>query len=654
MNDTIKPVLENLFGGSRAGGAVVFDWRLVTRHGKPFLLLPADPDAARTGLQLYSAQRYRAKVWRRVLPALLRTPAAQFFPALRFEASAESEFLQFLARLGGVPAERVSIGAIKFSEFGERSRVVLLLCDENGRPAHVVKAGLNEAGRAATIREEDFLARLPASKLGCIRMTGRFSSENLAAFATEYFPGDSPFDDAGLEHLFHDWLDTAETVPLAALAGWREIGLAVGAQHAEAWRRIEAGLADTRVHPALYHGDFAPWNVRVVSARNLQVFDWERGSLRGVPGWDWFHFTVQTTILARRQPAERAAAEVELMLNSPRFRKYAEAAGIAGCARPLLLAYLLHHAWVTKPLEGGRICRELFSLLLNHWTGDTALPAAPAAEPAVSARSAREQIAAAFRQWNNLFWEPSLNSPGRYSVLLELRRGWIYLLLCAGLVAGIATIQYHANTHIMFLPFMALVCALLAWKTGRRLAVPFAAATSLVSPLVVACMETGFRNPAVMTWNIVMRFIILQLCVLFTDRLHKQRALAHHRAPADETAPGLLQNWAVAGLCFLVLAAVTAADYATDPLLTFLPLYILPGMMFALVFGLRRGVVFALLAVGASSWVEFATTKAIHYTPAEIFFWNLPMRFGILLLVLFLQDRIRRENILFSTMRPAG
>lgn len=651
-NANVRPLLEILFAGTPGGPAVVFEWRLVTRNGKPFLLLPAEAGAARTGLQLYSAQRWRAKVLRRLVPALFRTPFANFFPALRFEAGTGSAFLQFLARLADVPVERVAIGAVKFSDVGERSRLVLLLCDESGRPAHVVKAGLNAAGREATAREEEFLARLPASKLGCIRMTGRFNSDGITAFATEYFPGTSPFDDAGLEHLFHDWLDTSETVPLASLSGWREISAAVGAQHAEAWRRIEAELANQRVHPTLYHGDFAPWNVRVVNARNLQVFDWERGSLRGVPGWDWFHFTVQTTILARRQPVERAAAEVEQMLNSPRFQKYAGAAGIAGCVRPLLLAYLLHHAWVTKPLEGGRICRELFSLLSNHWVG-LGLVAAPAGSPAPGTR-AGGQLAAAFRQWNNLFWEPSLNAPGRFSLVADIVRNWVYLLICSGLVAGLAAVQYHANTHVMFLPFFAVVCALLAWKAGRRLALPFATVTAVVSPLVVACMEADFRNPAVLAWNSIMRFIILQLCVLFTDRLHKQRALVHYRPAAEEPVPNVRQNWAVAALCLLTLAAVAAGDYFTDPLLTFLPLYILPCMMFALVLGWRRGILLALFASGLMSWVEFATTKAIHYTPVEIFLWNLPMRFGIILLVLFLQERIRRENILFFPDRSGA
>lgn len=654
MNDTVRPALETLFAGPGGGRPVAFRWRLVARRGRPFLLLPAEARRVPAGLQLYSAQRLRAKIWRRLLPAVFGSPFAGFFPAVRFDADSRSAFLRFLAEQAGVPAEQVAVGSVKFSEFGGRSRVVVLLCDESGRPARVVKAGLNGAGRAATEREADFLAQLPASKLGCIRLAGRFASPEVVAFATEYFPGTSPFDDAGLEHLFHDWLDTTAAVPLGGLPAFAALAAAAdGGPDAEVWRRLRAALAAVPVRPTLYHGDFAPWNIRVVNARNLQAFDWERGSTRGVPGWDWFHFTVQTAILARRHPAARAAAEAEQLLHSPRFQKYAAAAGIGGCARPLLLAYLLHHILVTRPQEGDQAARELFALLENHWLEHPAPAAAPVPVPA-PAGGVRAQLAGAVRQWNNLFWEPSLNSAVRPAWGAEFTRHWRHLLLGAALVAGIATVQYHANTHVIFLPFFVAVCALLAWQAGRRLGAAFAAVTAAVSPVLVALMEPEFRSPEIWLWNTVMRFIILELCVLFVDRIHKRRDFVHHRAPAGETAAGLADNWAVAALCGLALAVVTALDYVTDPHMTFLPLYLLPCMLAGLVFGFRAGIGAAVLASLASSWVEFATTKAIHYTAAEIFLWNLPMRFAITVLVLVLLDRIRRENILFFSDRAHG
>jgi hypothetical protein len=48
-------------------------------------------------------------------------------------------------------------------------------------------------------------------------------------------------------------------------------------------------------HGAL-HGDFAPWNTLSAGDR-LFVLDWEYWAPRGTPGWDYFHFVVQTSSL---------------------------------------------------------------------------------------------------------------------------------------------------------------------------------------------------------------------------------------------------------------------------------------------------------------------------------------------------------------------
>ena len=367
MSKTVDDTIKVLFASQGKSQPVDFKWRLVRRRGRPFMLLPVDPKMARTGLNLYSAQRWRAKIWRHSLPWMFQTPLAGFFEPSRFQADASAEIIQFMAQQAGVAAERFFPAAIKLSELGSNCRLVLLLCDESGRPSSVIKAGLNPQGRAATDKEADFLAQLPAGKPGGVCLTGRISTPDLSAFSMDYFPGTSPHDDAGLEQLFHDWVNTDELVPLESLPSWLALSAAVAAPNLDVWRQINLALAGKTVHTTLYHGDFTPWNVRVVSSRNLQAFDWERGSVNGIPGWDWFHFTVQTAILARRYSTERAAAEVEELIHSMRFKKYAAAAGINDIVKPLLLAYLLNHVWVTQPSEGRRRTAALFDLLAAHW-----------------------------------------------------------------------------------------------------------------------------------------------------------------------------------------------------------------------------------------------------------------------------------------------
>lgn len=653
MSKTVQPIIEALFTGTGRSQPVDFSWRMISRHGRPFLLLPEGFKPARTGLNLYSAQRKRAKILRKILPALFQTPFAGFFERVHCQADASVEIVQFMAQQADIPADRICPPAIMVSEVGSRARVVILLCDESGRPARVIKAGLNAAGRAATDAEADILAQLPPGKLGCIRLTGRISTPTLSAFATEYFPGTSPFDDAGLEHLFHDWLNEDEPVLLESLSVWRTLVAAVAEPQQEAWRQIQAALAGKKLCTTLYHGDFAPWNVRVVNSRNLQTFDWERGSRQGIPGWDWFHFTIQTAILARHHSAERAAAEVEQMFHSPRFQKYAAAAGISDQVQPLVLAYLLHHICVTKPLEGGETAAELFDLLCAHWLMKP-LPA-PVATPAPGLEAAvRRQLGYAARQWNNLFWEPSLSSAVRPSWRAEIQSHGPALLAFGLLVALIGTTQFFTTTHLTFLPFYVVACALLTWKSGRRLGALGATVTVALVPLLIAVKDEGFRDPDVMLWNTVMRFIILQICVLFVDRIHKQREMVHHRLAAGDPPVEFAANWLVPLACGLALVGVTALDYLTEPRMIFLPLYILPCMILTLVWNLRWGFIAALLAAGASSWTEYATNKLSHYTLTEVFVWNFPMRFAATVLVLLLLNRIRKENILFLHRKSNG
>ena len=369
MSKSIQPVIAKLFlNGGPQGRSVDFAWRLIRRRRRPFLLLPVSAMDVRVSLELYSAQRKRAKIWRALLPLLFNTPAASIFQRVNLPVDEGSEIIRFLSQQSGVPVDHLRAPAIKFGGMErQKSRLVLLACDQTQRPVKVIKLGLDAEGRAATEREADLLEKLPANTLGCIRATGRLTTPKISAFATAYFPGDSPEDDAGMETLFHSWINPEPAVPIESLDSWRELETVVAGADPAAWPVLRAALAGQTIRTTLHHGDFAPWNIRAVNSQNLQAFDWERGKLQGIPGWDWFHFITQTAILARRHSVERVAAEVEELLESPRFEKYAAAAGISPIVKPLLLAYLLHHRWVVKPLEGGETTAELKELLAERW-----------------------------------------------------------------------------------------------------------------------------------------------------------------------------------------------------------------------------------------------------------------------------------------------
>jgi hypothetical protein len=649
MPQTVQAVLETLFASpGEIREPVTFDWRLIRRKGRPLLLLPLNARSARTGLTLYSAQRRLARIWRALLPGLLRTPAAGLFKRVRVRAAAASELMQFLAQQAGVPANELPTMAIKLSEVGVRSRVVLLVCDESGRPARVVKIGLNAQGRLENNREADFLAQLPADTLGCIRMVGRLTTPTLAAFATDYFPGASPKDDAGMEHLFHAWLNPGPLVALNGLPLWAELAAAAAAAEPETWRIVNAALAEKAVRPTLYHGDFAPWNIRAISSRNLEAFDWERGSLQGVPGWDWFHFVVQTAILARRHSVERVAAEVEQLIHSPRFKKYAAEAGISDLVQPLLLAYALHQRWVVQPQEGGQATAELFELLAEHWQLQPPAVAATPAAPVKSApglwTTAGAQLKSALILWRNLFWEPQLNATMRPSLAASFQARWPFLLLAGLLLGGLATAQYFANANLITMPFYLGICALVTWQTDRRWGTLVAALAAVLRTVVQAAHDPGYELLVVGPWNITVRFVILQMSVLFVDRIHQQAALVE-RPPVPPGAPATFaETWAVILASGGLFALVAGADWLTNPQFTYLPLYVFPCMLITLVVTFNLGLVVTLLAAFTGTFIEQRTTPQ---TSLAILGWNFAMRLAIYLAVLVLVNRLRRQNFLF-------
>jgi len=67
-------------------------------------------------------------------------------------------------------------------------------------------------------------------------------------------------------------------------------------------------LLDTRLYSvAPTHGDAAPWNAVTLRDGSVRLFDWEYGSLAGLPESDAAHWSLQTSHLVRKLNPERAA-----------------------------------------------------------------------------------------------------------------------------------------------------------------------------------------------------------------------------------------------------------------------------------------------------------------------------------------------------------
>ena len=653
MFENVLPTITALFASDeKLRAPVKFSWRLVRRKGRPFLLLPDSDVNLRVSLELYSAQRPLARLWRSLIPTLFKTPARALWGAVSTEAVASSALMQFFAEQSGQPVGQLQTPAIKFGGIeGKTSRVVVLLCDAAGHPIRVIKVGLNPEGRAATEREAALLAQLPVAKIGCTAMTGQIKTDGLSAFATAYFPGQSLTNDVGIEKLFHAWLAPNTAEPLENFASWHELESVLAKPEKLIFSTLHAALAGRKIATTLFHGDFTPWNVRMTNLENIQAFDWECGHLRGIPAWDWFHFIIQTSILVKRHSPERVAAELDQLIQSPRFQKYAAAAGISEIIEPLLLAYLLHEKYFIQPEEGRKVTGELFQLLWQQWQLKQSPPATakiPSLNPAPA--SALTQLKSAFTNVGNIFWEPSLSPQFRPLFAAQLQKYWLALALTFVWCGVIANMPLWTNPHLMFAPFYLVPCIFLAMKVDRRLATVVAQASAIGGPLYSYHFNPEFAPFGVICWNIVMRMIVFQVVVNLFDRFGRQSVFnpANHLPSGRNAIQSIVGNLPVILLTIIFFAVVIVFDVLTSPQMLLLPLYMIPCMVLTLALNWRWGLVAAIVAAVLGPLFQRADPGYQHL---NIQFWNTAMRMIIYFIVVALLEQVRRKNILFSAIQ---
>ncbi len=350
------------------GRGVRVEMRLLRRRGRPFLLLPGQPRLAAATMDLYPAQTNRARAARTLARWLFRASLPLGTERVSLAVSPADPFVTFLSSMLGKPIRGLpALGLLAGNPGSAGQRFLLLVFDAHQKPVAVVKAGLSAQARGLIEKEESFLAAVPASTRAVPKLRGAFQSSRLRALALDFFAGDSPRPqpEAALPSLLESWVDPHRSVTVATTSDWERLEKA--GSGSKLFPLIAAQLRGRVIQAAIHHGDLAPWNIKVAPGGAWTVLDWERGELTGIPGWDWFHYVIQSAILVGHLPTSALVRRVEGLLNSAAFKQYAACAGIAGCERALVLAYLLHAVEVIKPSEGLAPTRELLHALTACW-----------------------------------------------------------------------------------------------------------------------------------------------------------------------------------------------------------------------------------------------------------------------------------------------
>ena len=243
-------------------------------------------------------------------------------------------------------------------------RCTFLLFNSENKPAAVVKAGSDEEAVRLIEHEENFLRNVPASTPSVPILRSGHRSERVRALAIDFFGGAPPRGDQMLmvEQVLSSWINTAGRAKVEDLPAWRRL-------HSCCASSLPApliSLAAAEVCPAIFHGDFAPWNIKA-HAGSWMLVDWERAELAGMPGWDWLHFVVQPAILVEHAPIATVVGRLEALFESELFVRYAQLARIAALEKKLTLAYLHHCVAVLRQSEGLQQVEVLAAAVERKW-----------------------------------------------------------------------------------------------------------------------------------------------------------------------------------------------------------------------------------------------------------------------------------------------
>lgn len=339
-----------LTGALEGSGEVLAELPLhcIQRNGHLLLALPGDAIAARAVLGLYHPQAALAKLLVLTVSAMIRLRVHFLLPTIKLSVRDNSP----LARMLGNPN---SIGFL-FGNPVSRTRRAIIVYREKNRLL-VEKLGLCGGARASVIKEVENIKSLPKANRALPVLVSEEITSDWAAYATGYLKGRSPrkSDDETVLGVLKNWLENGRARVLGETAQWQEMMEYASAHDVgEIWTRLEHA-AGIMVRVGIFHGDFAPWNVKV-SGESVSVMDWETGCALGPAGWDWLHYIIQRATLVDHHSARKVLSECRGWAMSDTGKGFLNDAGWGEDVECWLGSYLAYSAWI-----GGYDRAELLS-----------------------------------------------------------------------------------------------------------------------------------------------------------------------------------------------------------------------------------------------------------------------------------------------------
>ncbi len=332
-------------GGGTAAGTSTLRYLAVPSASEPRLLIPLEaPAALPASIDTYTPYALRARVAKALLHVAVRTGVARAAgDEIQLDETRLRDVRDVVRKVTGEdqPAFSLLLGTP-----GRRCNLTLKTMRQDGRTLGFLKVPVTEEA-AERVRREATVLRILGQKAALRPHVPEvlFSGEWGAGYLLFQSPcGGEPGPVAfGEPHQrFLRTLLSASSVSRTArslveesAALWEDAGAnSLGAD----WRLLarfaleeaSSRLGEASVACGVTHGDFAPWNTRLVDGR-LFVFDWEAAGWESPSCWDSFHFEIQVKARLGRGYAFTSNSCVGRAARQPAMW-------------PLLSLYLLHSA----------------------------------------------------------------------------------------------------------------------------------------------------------------------------------------------------------------------------------------------------------------------------------------------------------------------
>ena len=309
------------------------------RNGHLLLALPKDKELSLLTLSLYQPQTSKAKLLAKGLSAMIKLGLHRLLPRLDMQIRSDSALADFV--LG-----RQRFGFLLGNPEAEARRAIVLYRD--GNALAVAKVGVGEVATMSVEAEATMIRSLPKNHVGipCIRKySGR---DEWYYYSTSLSKGAGPKwgKDGQSLAVLAQWMKHFEVQKLRETSVWNLLRSHDRVTESDSYVDFIEGLGGLEIKVGLYHGDFAPWNIKISDDGEVCVLDWEHARLDGLGGWDWLHYMTQHGTLVSNHSAIEVLTECRLWASTSEGRSFLSAAGWGRYTEEWLGSYLMYSAWI--------------------------------------------------------------------------------------------------------------------------------------------------------------------------------------------------------------------------------------------------------------------------------------------------------------------